>query len=104
MQQSDLLKKISGNAVYSTTKAEDEGEHPSYVSDRGVISITDLTPAMIDNYNLLVPIQYFAFEKIASHTFFMVYYSDEKELKGKNRFKNCFYVILLQKKKAKENL
>ncbi len=42
-------------------KAEDEGEHPSYVSDRGVISITDLTPAMIDNYNLLVPIQYFAF-------------------------------------------
>ena len=62
-------EKISGNAVHSTTKAEDEGEHPSYVSDRGVISITDLKPAMIDNYNLLVPIQYFAFEKIASHTF-----------------------------------
>ena len=34
-------EKIS-NAVHSTTKAEDEGEHPSYVSDRGVISITDL--------------------------------------------------------------
>ncbi len=69
MQQSDLLKKSRVmQCMYE--KAEDEGEHPSYVSDRGVISITDLTPAMIDNYNLLVPIQYFAFEKIASHIFF----------------------------------
>ena len=42
---------------------------------------------MIDNYNLLVPIQYFAFEKIASRTFFMVYYSDENELKGKTDLK-----------------
>lgn len=94
-------KKISGNAVYSTTKAEDEGEHPSYVSDRGVISITDLTPAMIDNYNLLVPIQYFAFEKIASHTFFMVYYSDENELKGKTDLK-LFLRHTSTEEKAKE--
>ncbi len=94
-------EKISGNAVYSTTKAEDEGEHPSYVSDRGVISITDLTPAMIDNYNLLVPIQYFAFEKIASHTFFMVYYSDENELKGKTDLK-LFLRHTSTEEKAKE--
>ena len=94
-------EKISGNAVHSTTKAEDEGEHPSYVSDRGVISITDLTPAMIDNYNLLVPIQYFAFEKIASHTFFMVYYSDEKELKGKTDLK-LFLRHTSTEEKAKE--
>ena len=87
-------EKISGNAVYSTTKAEDEGEHPSYVSDRGVISITDLTPAMIDNYNLLVPIQYFAFEK-------MVYYSDENELKGKTDLK-LFLRHTSTEEKAKE--
>ena len=94
-------EKISGNAVHSTTKAEDEGEHPSYVSDRGVISITDLKPAMIDNYNLLVPIQYFAFEKIASHTFFMVYYSDENELKGKTDLK-LFLRHTSTEEKAKE--
>ena len=56
---------------------------------------------MIDNYNLLVPIQYFAFEKIASHTFFMVYYSDEKELKGKTDLK-LFLRHTSTEEKAKE--
>lgn len=81
------VEKISGNSVWGTTKANDEGENPDHASNRGVISISDLTPFMIDNYNLLIPIQYFAFEKIASHTFSLVYYSDEDELKGKTDLK-----------------
>ena len=58
-------EKISGNAVHSTTKAEDEGEHPSYVS------------------------------------FFMVYYSDENELKGKTDLK-LFLRHTSTEEKAKE--
>ena len=81
------VEKISGNSVWQTTKANDEGENPDHASNRGVISISDLTPFMVDNYNLLIPIQYFAFEKIASHTFSLVYYSDEEELKGKSDLK-----------------
>ena len=45
--------------------------------------------------------EYFAFEKIASHTFFMVYYSDENELKGKTDLK-LFLRHTSTEEKAKE--
>lgn len=80
-------EKISGNAVYPTTLADDEGETPSYASNRGVYSVTDAQPAMIDNNNLLAVIRYFAFEKRDSHTFSMVYYTDETEMKDKTELK-----------------
>ena len=97
------FEKISGNAVVSTTKAEDEGDSPMYKSDRAVISATDFTPAMIDNYNLLIPIQYYAQEKISSHTFKLVYYTDESELKGKTDLK-LYLRHTSTEDKAKETL
>lgn len=83
------VEKISGNRVHSTTKAEDTGSNPAFASDRGVISISDyhLRPIMLDNDNILIPIQYFAEEKVSSHTFSLVYYTDESEMKNKSELK-----------------
>lgn len=80
------VEKISGNSIYPTTKAEDTAENSNYASDRGVICISDyyLKPAMADNQNLIIPIQYFAKEKRTSHKFSLVYYTDESELAGKS--------------------
>lgn len=80
------VEKISGNNIYPITKAEDTAEQSRYASNRGVINISDyyLQPAMLDNQNLIIPIQYFAEEKRTSHSFSLVYYTDEKELAGKS--------------------
>lgn len=84
----DGAEKISVDyGVVATTKEEDESDAAQHKSDRGVISITDYAPTMIDNYNLLIPIQYFAQESISKHAFKLVYYTDESELEGKTELK-----------------
>ena len=81
------VEKISGNAVVETSKTEDGAEGAIYKSNRGVINIDNIKPLFIDNYNLLIPIQYFAYEKRTAHTFKLVYYSDESEMAGKTTLK-----------------
>ncbi len=78
----NVIEKISGNRVDGIEKVWDAEDNSSYASNRGVISITDVVPSMLDNNNLLIPIIYFCHEKIASHTFSLVYYTDVEELKN----------------------
>ncbi len=81
------VEKISGNEVSPTTKEEDTGENAMYKSNRGVYSASDYVPAMMDNYNLLMTIRYRAHEKRDKHSFRLVYYTDESEMKDKTELK-----------------
>ena len=58
-------------------------ESNEYKSNKPVIAISDeyLKPQMFDNYNVIIPIQYYAKESLDKHKFSLVYYTDK--LKGK---------------------
>lgn len=79
----NAAQKISDNIVYPVEMKKDE-ESDEYKSDKPVIAISDeyLKPQMFDNFNLIIPIQYYAKESLDKHKFSLVYYTDK--LKGKD--------------------
>ena len=76
----NAAQKISGNSVNGITEEVDADD---YASNRPVIEISNeySKPLMFDNYNLIIPIQYYAKEDVDKHKFSLVYYTDK--LKGK---------------------
>lgn len=98
----NAAQKISGNSVNGITEEMDADD--TYASDRPVIEISNeySKPLMFDNYNLVIPIQYYAKENIDKHKFSLVYYTDK--LKGKEENAGLTLYLRHQSEETGESL